>query len=142
MSVHTNLDLGDQYDKFGQKQAGSVAFAAILLIIVGLFHAIQGLVGILNDDFYVKTENYVFQLSTTTWGWIHMLLGLLVLAAGAALFAGATWARTVAVIAASVSLVGNFAWLPHYPIWGLSLMALDVFIIWAALAHGRDFVEE
>ena len=69
-------------------------------------------------------------MSTQTWGWIHMLLGILVLAAGAALFAGATWARAVAVIAASISLIGNLAWLPHYPVWGLCLMALDVVHHW------------
>ncbi|HQD67071.1 MAG TPA: hypothetical protein PLO87_00590, partial [Ornithinibacter sp.] len=78
----------------------------------------------------------------TTWGWIHLLLGLLVLAAGAGLFFGATWARTVAVIAACVSMLGNFAWLPNYPVWGLTLIALDVFIIWAVIVHGRAFVDE
>ena len=114
----------------------------MLLILAGLFHATQGLVALLNDDFYVRTQEYIFQFDLTAWGWIHMLLGLLVLAAGAGLFAGATWARTVAVIAASVSLIGSFAWLPHYPLWGLAIMAMDVFIIWAAIVHGRAFVEE
>ena len=78
----------------------------------------------------------------TTWGWIHLLLGLLVLAAGAGLFFGATWARTVAVIAACVSMLGNFAWLPNYPVWGLTLIALDVFVIWAVIVHGQAFVDE
>jgi len=142
MSVLTNLNEGDRHDRYGGRQSGSVAFAAVLLIMVGLFHAVQGLVALLNDTFYVTTQKYVFQFDLTTWGWIHMLLGLLVVAAGAGLFAGATWARTLAVVAASVSLIGNFAWLPHYPIWALTLMALDVFIIWAAIVHGRDFVDE
>ena len=142
MSVLTNLNEGDRHDRYGGRKSGSVAFAAVLLIMVGLFHAVQGLVALLNDTFYVTTQKYVFQFDLTTWGWIHMLLGLLVVAAGAGLFAGATWARTLAVVAASVSLIGNFAWLPHYPIWALTLMALDVFIIWAAIVHGRDFVDE
>lgn len=142
MSTVTNLNEGDRDNRYGGSQAGSLSFAATLLVIAGLFHATQGLVALLNDEFYVKTENYVFQFDLTTWGWVHMLLGLLVLAAGAGLFAGATWARTLAVIAASVSLVGSFAWLPHYPLWGLALMAIDVFIIWAAIVHGRAFVDE
>ena len=142
MSTVTNLNDGDRDNRYGGSQAGSLSFAAVLLIMAGLFHATQGFVALLNDDFYVKTQNYVFQFDLTTWGWIHMLLGLLVLAAGAGLFAGATWARTVAVIAASASLIGSFAWLPHYPLWGLALMAIDVFIIWAAIVHGRAFVDE
>ena len=142
MSTVTNLNEGDRQARYGGGQAGSVAFAAVLLIMVGIFHATQGLVALLNDEFYVRTQNYVFQFDLTSWGWIHMLLGLLVLAAGAGLFAGQMWARTVAVIAASISLVGNFAWLPHYPIWGLTLMALDVFILWAVIVHGKDCVDE
>lgn len=138
-STRTNLEGNDSY---GGDQAGPVAFAAVILVMVGLFHAIQGFVALLSDDFYVATPNYVFSFDLTTWGWIHMLLGLLVLAAGAGLFYGATWARAVAVVAAAVSMVGNFAWLPNYPLWGLTLIALDVFIIWAVIVHGRAFVDE
>jgi hypothetical protein len=142
MSVVTNLEGGDRDNRFGGRRAGSVGFAGILLIMVGFMHLIQGIVALMNDDFYVQTRNFVFSFDLTVWGWIHIVLAILVMAAGFGLFTGAMWARTVAVIAASVSLVGNFAWLPHYPLWGLALMALDVFIIWVATVHGRDFVEE
>ena len=126
----------------GGENAGAVAFAGVLLIMVGLFHAIQGLVALLSDDIYLRGENYVFHFSFTTWGWIHLLLGLLTAGAGAGLFFGKTWARTVAVIAAAVSMIGSFAWLPHYPIWGVMIIALDVFVMWAAIVHGRALVEE
>jgi hypothetical protein len=126
----------------GGENAGAVAFAGVLLIMVGLFHAIQGLVALLSDDIYLRGENYVFHFSFTTWGWIHLLLGLVTAGAGAGLFFGKTWARTVAVIAAAVSMIGSFAWLPHYPIWGIMIIALDVFVMWAAIVHGRALVEE
>jgi len=126
----------------GGENAGAVAFAGVLLIMVGLFHALQGLVALLSDDIYLRGENYVFHFSFTTWGWIHLLLGVVTAAAGAGLFFGKTWARTVAVIAAGASMLGSFMWLPHYPIWGLVIMALDVFIIWAAIVHGRALVDE
>ena len=141
MPLTTDLDSG-RGKGYRSERAGAVAFAGVLLVIVGLFHAIQGIVAIASDDFYTRTDEYIFQFSLATWGWIHLLLGALVLAAGIGLFFGYTWARALAVLAAAASLVGNFAWLPHHPVWGLSLMALDVFIIWAALMHGRDFVEE
>jgi hypothetical protein len=136
-SITTNLSSSGGGDK-----AGPIAFAGVMLVMVGLFHAIQGFVALLSDDFYVTTQEYIFRLDLTTWGWIHLLLGLLVIAAGAGLFYGATWARVLAIIAASVSMLGNFAWLPNYPIWGLTLIALDVFIIWAVIVHGRAFVDE
>ena len=135
-------DLNQRGGFGGGENTGAVAFAGILLIMVGLFHAIQGLVALLGDDIYVRGENYVFHFSFTTWGWVHLLLGLLTAGAGAGLFFGQTWARTVAVIAAAVSMIGSFAWLPHYPIWGVMIIALDVFVMWAAIVHGRALVEE
>jgi hypothetical protein len=139
-SLTTDLNTSGRFT--GGENTGAVAFAGVLLIMVGLFHALQGLVALLGDDIYARGENYVFHFSFTTWGWIHLLLGLLTAGAGAGLFFGKTWARTVAVIAAAVSMVGSFAWLPHYPIWGVMIIALDVFVMWAAIVHGRALVEE
>ena len=125
-----------------QWAAGLTLFAGVMLFWAGIVEFFQGLSAFLGDDVFVSAPSYVFSLDLTTWGWIHLLLGLLVLAAGAGLFFGATWARTVAVIAACVSMLGNFAWLPNYPVWGLTLIALDVFVIWAVIVHGRAFVDE
>lgn len=126
----------------GGENAGAVAFAGVLLIMVGLFHALQGIVALASNEVYAVTKNYVFHFDFTTWGWIHLILGLLVAGAGAGLFFGKTWARTVAVIAAGVSMLGSFMWLPHYPFWSLAIMALDVFVMWAVIVHGRALVEE
>ncbi|HSK27575.1 MAG TPA: hypothetical protein VK894_11765 [Jiangellales bacterium] len=118
--------------------AGLTAFAAILMIMVGTFHAAQGLVALINDTFYVVGEEYVFQFDVTTWGWIHLLVGVVVAIAGFALFSGAVWARSVGVILAVVSAVANFLWMPYYPFWSMAIIALNVFVIWALTAHGRD----
>ena len=125
----------------GTYSAGAVGltvFAAVLMIMVGIFHAAQGLVAIVNDTFYVVGEEYVFQFDVTTWGWIHLLLGILVAVAGFALFSGAVWARTVGVALAVLSAVANFLWMPYYPFWSIAIIALNVFVIWALTAHGRD----
>jgi hypothetical protein len=120
---------------------GLTVFAGTVMMIVGVLQAIQGLVALFNDTFYIVGERYVFSFDVTTWGWIHLLLGILVAFAGFFLFRGAVWARTVGVIFASLSAIVNFAWLPYYPVWGLIVIALDVFVIWALTAHGRDIVE-
>jgi len=117
---------------------GVTVFAGIMMIMIGVFHAIQGIVALVNDQFFVVGKDYVFSFDVTGWGWAHLVLGVLVATAGFFLFQGATWARTVAVIAASVSILANFLWLPYYPIWSLTVMAFDVFVIWAVTMHGRD----
>jgi hypothetical protein len=112
--------------------------AALILIFAGVFGIIEGIVGLVNNDIYVVTQKWVFQLNTTTWGWIHIIVGVIALGAGIGLFAGQVWARTVAVIAACLSIIANFLWLPYYPWWALLIIAFDVFVIWAVTAHGRD----
>lgn len=117
---------------------GWTVFAAFMLILVGTFDIIAGLAGIIENEFYVKTPNYILEFDATTWGWIKLLWGTVVLLAGFALFGGAVWARTVGVIAAVISAIANFAWVPVYPVWAITIIAVDVAVIWALTAHGRD----
>ena len=71
----------------------------------------------------------------TTWGWIHVIVGVVAVLAGIGLFTGAVWARAVAVLVAAISILVNFAWLPYYPVWSILIIAFDVFVIWALTAH-------
>ena len=120
---------------------GWTFFAAFMMFLLGLWWAIAGLAGILKDDVFVLTPKYVFKFNVTTWGWIHLLLGILVFLAALALFQGAVWARTVGVVLAGVSGLIGFAWLPWYPIWGIIFITASVFVIWALTVHGRDITE-
>ena len=115
--------------------------AGIFMVMAGVFHFVQGLVALANDQFYVKTPDYVFEFDLTTWGWIHLVAGAVVAVAGVALFQGAVWARAVAVVVASLSILASFLWMPYYPIWSMTLIAFDAFVIWAVTAHGRDITE-
>ena len=108
-----------------------VAFAACILLMVGSFQIIAGLVAIFNDDFYVVARNYTFDLDTSAWGWIHLLLGLLLLFTGWALFAGRTWAVVVALGLAILSAIANFFFIPYYPFWSILVIALCVWVIWS-----------
>ena len=117
---------------------GWTMFAAFMMILIGSFHAIAGLAGILEDEFYAITPNYVFELDATSWGWIHLIGGVIVLLAGFGLFSGAVWARTVGVIVATISAIVSFVWIPWYPVWSIVVIGVDVAVIWALTAHGRD----
>ncbi|MEI2696814.1 MAG: hypothetical protein V9E94_00225 [Microthrixaceae bacterium] len=118
--------------------AGYAAFGGVMLVVVGFFQACAGLVAILEDEFFVVGAEWTFKFDVTTWGWIHLILGIVILASGFGIFTGNAAARTVGVIVAALSAVANFLWLPWYPIWGGIVIALDVAIIWALTAHGRD----
>jgi hypothetical protein len=120
---------------------GFTAFAAWMMILVGTFHVIDGLSAIVKDEFFVPANGYLFKFDATTWGWIHLIVGIIVVLAGFGLFSGAVWARTVGVILAAVSAIASFAYLPWYPIWAIAIIALDVTVIWALTAHGRDIAE-
>jgi hypothetical protein len=116
---------------------GVAFFAATLMIMVGVFQAIMGVIALFNDNFYVVGEKWTFQFDITGWGWIHLAFGVLLIVAGAFLFKGAAWARWTAVVLAGVSAVANFMWLPYYPLWSILVIALDVAIIWALTTHGK-----
>jgi hypothetical protein len=117
---------------------GWTIYAAVWMWILGFFHVLAGFAGIVEDEILVSTENYIFQFDATTWGWIHLIVGIIVLLAGFSVFNGAVWARAVGVVLAVVSIIANFAWLPYYPIWGLLMITAGAFVIWALTAHGRD----
>ena len=117
---------------------GFITFAGVMMIMAGGFQSLAGIAALFKDDLYVSTPNYLLQLDTTSWGWIHLLMGLLVLLAGFAVFNGKVWGRTIGVILAVLSALANFAFIPYYPFWSLTIVAVDIFIIWALTAHGRD----
>lgn len=117
---------------------GLSVFAGTIMIMIGVLHAIQGLVALVNDTFYVVGQEWVFTFDVTTWGWIHLILGIVVAVAGFFVFTGAVWARAIGVLVAVLSVIVNFAWLPYYPVWGIVIIALDVFVIWALTVRGRD----
>jgi hypothetical protein len=120
---------------------GWAAFAGVVLVMIGAFQAFAGLVAVVDDDFYVVTRSYVFEFDSTSWGWIHLVMGVIVFLAGVGIFSGNVLARTVGVIVAALSAVAAFTWLPYYPVWAIVILALDVAVIWALTAHGRDISE-
>ena len=120
---------------------GWTAFAGIMMIMMGFWWMISGFVAILQDEFFVITQNWIFQFDVTTWGWIHLILGVLILASGFGLFSGAVWARVVGVIIALVAGLLAFAWLPYFPVWAILFIIVSVAVIWALTVHGRDITE-
>ncbi|GAA2157687.1 MULTISPECIES: DUF7144 family membrane protein [Glycomyces] len=122
--------------------AGGMVFAAVSMIMIGVWQAIEGIFGIATDDFYTEVADYVVNVDTTAWGWIHLILGVITALVGFSLFSGATWARVAGIVLACLVLINNFLYLPFYPFWSLLIIALAIFSIWAiAVAKAPEITE-
>ena len=117
---------------------GFTYFAAIMMMLSGGFEILQGLSAIIKKNLYVVNKDYIYKISVNGWGWIHLILGVIVLLAGIALLGGASWARIVGIAMAALIAIANFLWLPYYPVWALIIIAFDVFVIRALTTHGQD----
>ncbi|MFC9766343.1 hypothetical protein [Rhodococcus jostii] len=120
--------------------AGTSMGAAIIMVTVGIIHLFQGIAAVAENEVFVSGLNYIYKFDLTTWGWIHIVLGVLVAGVGLALFTGAGWARVSAIVIAAVSILANFLWLPYYPWWSVLIIALDVVVIWAVSTWNPDRV--
>lgn len=118
--------------------AGWIAFASLMMIMMGAFNAIEGLTGVFVDDFYVTTPENVLVFDVTTWGWVHLVVGVLVAITGAVLLTGAAWARVLTVVFAILNAVAQLAFAAVYPVWSLIVITLCVVVIWAVVVHGGD----
>jgi hypothetical protein len=118
---------------------GWVVFGAMMMIMVGAFQAIAGLTALFNSDYYIVTENnLLINVDYTAWGWTHLALGAIALAAAFGLLAGQMWARVVGIAMALVSAIVNLAFISAYPLWSIMVITLDVLVIYAIAAHGRE----
>jgi hypothetical protein len=127
----------------GQQQTtvwstGFAMFAGVLMIVAGLWSVLAGIAALVNDEVYVSTAEYVYSFDLTGWGWIHLILGVLVALAGIGVVQGQTWAAVVGITLASLSLLVNFAFIPYYPVWSILIIALDVIVIWALVTYRRE----
>jgi len=118
---------------------GWTAFAGVMMIFGGAMAIFEGIAAIAQDDIFVTTRNYTYNFDLSSWGWIHLLLGVLVVLAGIAVFSGLMWARVVGIALAGLSMIANFMWLPYSPVWASVLIAVDAFVIWAlCVGTSRD----
>ena len=120
---------------------GFTITASVLMMVSGLWNFLEGLAAIIRGSFFVVLPNYVYNVSVTGWGWIHLILGAAVFVAGAFLLMDKVWARVVGVALACISAVFNFLYIPYQPVWSVIVIALDIFIVWALLAPRTRYAD-
>jgi hypothetical protein len=119
---------------------GWIMFGAFLLMLNGVLQMISGFAGIFSPDYFVVTSNSLLLLTHTGWGWLNLLIGLLVFSTGVSLLSGKAWARVSSVIIISLAAIAHLGFLNAYPLWGIVLLTLDVFILYALIKHGNEAI--
>jgi multisubunit Na+/H+ antiporter MnhG subunit len=120
-----------------------VGFAGLMMVLIGVLNVIQGLIAIVRDDYYVLTAEQIIVFDLTTWGWIMLIWGVIVGFAGWALATGAGWARWFTLVAASLNIIFQLGFVGsgQYPLWALTVLALNVLVLYALTVRWSD-VEE
>lgn len=110
---------------------GTAVFAGVMLITVAVFQILEGIAAIAKDSFFVTGLNYTFEFDVTAWGWIHLIIGIVAVAAGLGIVAGQAWGMLVGIIIATIGAVSSFVFMPYYPFWSIVVIAFNVLVIWA-----------
>ncbi|MDQ0752117.1 putative lysophospholipase L1 biosynthesis ABC-type transport system permease subunit [Streptomyces africanus] len=114
---------------------GGLTLGGTLMVVYGLFAVLQGITAIADDEVYTSFGDYVFEFDLTAWGWIHLIVGVLVVAAGLGLFTGAAWARIVGAVVVGLALIANFMWLPYQPFWSIIMIVTGLFVLWSVFNY-------
>ena len=130
----------DDPDSTAAWAAGGTVFAGMLLLFGGVMAILEGIVGISKDAVYVVTRgDYAYKFDVSSWGWIHLVLGVIAVVVGYGLLRGAPWARWGGIAIAGLNMVANFMFLPYQPVWAIIMVAIDIFVIWSlATYHPAD----
>ncbi|MEP9391942.1 hypothetical protein ABLE92_13775 [Gordonia sp. VNQ95] len=105
--------------------------AAALLFVAGIVAIFEGIAALSNDEILVVGVDYTFELDLTSWGWIHIIVGVIAVVIAGGLAVGTAWGRVAAIVIASLSIIAQFLWLPYYPAWAILIIVLDIIVIWA-----------
>ncbi len=123
----------------GNHWYGMIVFASVMMVLLGFFQVVIGLTALFQSNYYVVGVNgLLVHANYTAWGWLHLALGVVAIAAAVGLLSGRTWARAVGIAMAVVSAVANLAFMAAYPLWSILVIALDVIVIYAIAVHGRE----
>lgn len=127
----------------GTWAGAGILFTSAMLLVIGIFDVIQGLVALFKDDVYViGSSGLVLTTDWTTWGWALIAWGAVLVLASASLYAGGGFGRWFSIIAVGVNMIAQFAFFPAYPLWSLLVVGVSVVVLWALTFGWRDATSE
>ncbi|MCK9495514.1 MAG: hypothetical protein M0R75_08460 [Dehalococcoidia bacterium] len=117
---------------------GATVAAGAFMMVAGAFEAIQGFAAILQDDFFVVGSDYAYEIDVTTLGWVHFVMGIIVIVTGVGVLSGILWARIVGMVLVSLMAIANFFTIPYYPVWSIVVIAASLLVIWSLATHSEE----
>jgi uncharacterized membrane protein len=127
-------------------RSGWWTFAGVMIMIVGVINAFDGLVAITQTRYIERNMLGGNELPITNnvknWGWAELIIGVVMILAAFGIFSGANWARIVGIVLASINLIFQFAYLGHYPFWSLTMIGIDLLIIFGLAGSSESASEE
>ena len=127
-----------------EPMSGWIGFAAIVMLIVGFLDFFEGLIAVIRGQYYVVHGNQLIVFDTTTWGWLTLIWGILLVLAGFGLWTGAGWARWFTIVVVGLNILGQLSWLgaSAYPLWSLVIITLNIIVLYALTARWQGYPEE
>lgn len=117
---------------------GWAYFAGFVMMVLGGLQIIEGLAGIFRQSYFIVTQDHLLVFDYRAWGWVNLILGIIILVAGYELFRGALWARIVAIVLAAIGIISNMAYMDAYPLWSILIIVLNILVVYALLIHGSE----
>lgn len=117
---------------------GWIAFGAVMMLIAGIYQLVVGFAAAFSNDMVVFASESVYLVDLTTWGWVHIVLGALLVGTGLSLFSGSTVGRAIATVVVSLSILANLLFLFALPVWSVLALVIDALVLYAILAHGDE----
>jgi len=123
-----------------ERWSGWISFAGLMIIIIGSLDFFEGLIAVIRDQYYVVTPSQIVVFDLTTWGWIMMIWGVILLFAGFGLLSGATWARWFSIVVLSLNIIAQLGFVgsSQYPLWALTVLTLTIVVLYALIVRWND----
>ena len=127
-----------------RSMAGWIGFAGILMVLLGGLSVFQGLIALLEDNYYVVTQSGYLLFDVTGWGWIMLIWGAILVLVGLALLNGASWARWVSILFVSINVFGQLGFLGNTndTVWLLITLTLNIIVLYALIVRWHDSKQE
>jgi hypothetical protein len=122
---------------------GWITFAAVLMMVTGVLDILQGLIAVIRDKYYALTPDQIIVFDVSTWGWITLIWGVVIVIAGFALFSGKSWARWFTIVVGCINFIVQLGFVgsSRYPLWALTVVALTVVILYALIVRWDDYAD-
>lgn len=112
-------------------------FAAVMLLVTASVEVLQGVEALRSGELLVTSGDQVYEMDLTVWGWIHVVIGILLVAVAVGILGRRSWGQVTGLIVAGLSMLANFAFLPHYPLWSLTIIGFNALVVWALCTQLR-----